>query len=122
MQPLSKTLDNFESAFKAISRKGTKEPTFVNGELVLGFESFELLSKILTPERLRLLRVIRDEKPDSVSALARLVKRAQANVHKDIQFLAQLGIITLKEQRKAGQKGKIATQPRFDFEGFEIAV
>ena len=60
MQPLSKTLDDFEGAFKSMGRKGPKEPALINGELVLGFESFELLSKILTPERLRLLRVIRD--------------------------------------------------------------
>ncbi len=118
IQAINQTLDDFESAFNLVSKNKTKN----SGELVLGFESFQLLSKILSPERLKLLRTIRDKKPSSVSELARMRKRAQANVHKDIQFLAELGIVTLKESRKSGQKGKSATQPTFDYDGFDIAL
>ena len=121
-QPLSQTLDEFEGSFNKMSRKGSKRSVKREDELVLGFESFEMLSKILTPERLKLIKTVRESKPASVSELARLLGRAQANVHKDVHFLAELGILTLRSSLKSGGRGKPAARPSFDFDGFDIAV
>ena len=122
IQSLGDTLTDFESAFGAAQKRTKGLDSRRGGELVLGFESFEILSKIITPERLRLLKTIRSERPTSVSQLARYLKRAQANVYKDVQFLAQLGIVTLKTHRTKAQKGRASQQPCFDFDGFDIAV
>lgn len=123
IQPLSQTFDAFEDAFNKASKKGAKKKMLKHeDELVLGFESFELLSKILTPERLKLIKTVRESKPASVSELARLLDRAQANVHKDVHFLAELGILTLHPSTKSGGPGKPASRPSFDFDGFDIAV
>ena len=122
IQPLSQTLDEFEGSFNKMSRKSSKRSVKHEDELVLGFESFELLSKILTPERLKLIKAVRESKPASVSELARLLGRAQANVHKDVHFLADLGILTLRSSSKRGGAGKPAARPSFDYDGFDIAV
>lgn len=123
IQPLSQSLDDFEGAFQGMSKKkGSKKPVKRDDELILGFESFELLSKILTPERLKLIKAVRESKPASVSELARLLGRAQANVHKDVHFLADLGILTLRSSSKRGSAGKPAARPSFDYDGFDIAV
>ena len=45
-----------------------------------GVDSAEALIRLLTPENRSLLRVIRDAKPQSVAALARLTNRAEPNL------------------------------------------
>ncbi len=47
----------------------------------------EDIGKILTRERLRLLAVIREKTPESISELARILKRKESNVYNDLTFL-----------------------------------
>jgi len=69
----------------------------------ISFKSLDQFRKIMTPKRLELLKTIRHQKPDSIYALAKLVKRTPENVNTDIKFLKQLGFVQVtkvKDKRK----------------------
>lgn len=59
--------------------------------------SADIISKTLTQERIRLLQVVKEKKPESISELARILKRKQSNVHLDVIYLEGLGLLELKE-------------------------
>ncbi|AKB29752.1 hypothetical protein MSSIT_3033 [Methanosarcina siciliae T4/M] len=58
----------------------------------------EDVAKILTNERIRLLQMIREKKPESISELARLLNRSQSNVSNDIKYLEGIGLLELEEK------------------------
>ena len=68
------------------------------------FESINAVRNILTPKRLELWQVIRDKKPASISAVAKLVGRDFKSVHQDVQLLAAVGIVELRETQ--GKRGR----------------
>lgn len=90
-------------------------------DMVLTFPDLAWIAKVLSPERVRLIQTIRDKKPTSIRQLAKLLDRAQQNVQRDVQELADLGIVELKRVRKKGQKRE-SLQPEFNWDGFDIAV
>lgn len=59
----------------------------------LNFESWEQLTRTLTPKRLELLRHLHRQPAASVHALARALGRAYANVHADVDALVGAGLI-----------------------------
>ena len=67
-------------------------------EEIITLESWEILGKLLSPSRLQILAEIPNRKPKSIAELARQLKRDFKNVHKDVQFLADIGLIDLKEE------------------------
>src|SRR4051812_26228334 len=86
-------------------------------ELELAFPDVTYLSKIFRPERIRMIQMIKEKKPDSIYQLAKLLGRATPNVQRDVSELAELGIIELKRARKKGQKRQIVT-PEYNWDGF----
>lgn len=89
-------------------------------DLVLGFPDLSWISKVLSPERVRIIQAVRDKKPESIRQLSKILGRAQPNVQKDVQELADLGIIELKKMKKTGNRESI--QPEYNWDGFDIAV
>lgn len=81
---------------KALSGKLPHRP---NEEVII-VSSWEQLGQVFSPQRLQILAVIPDEKPKSISALARALKRDFKNVYNDVRFLADLGLIELREEGK----------------------
>lgn len=59
----------------------------------------EDVAKILTNERIRLLQVIREKKPESISELARLLNRSQSNVSNDVKYLEGIGLLEFEEKK-----------------------
>ena len=57
------------------------------------------VSKILTNERIRLLQVIREKKPESISELARFLNRSQSNVSNDVNYLEGIGLLEFEEKK-----------------------
>ena len=57
--------------------------------------SWEVLAKVLAAPRLQILTSISQQQPKSTAHLARLLKRDFKNVHADVRFLADLGLIEL---------------------------
>ena len=61
-------------------------------------ESVEALMRLLTLENRELLRIIRDEKPRSVAALARLTHRAQPNLARTLGKLEAAGLVAFEQE------------------------
>ena len=62
------------------------------------FESADVLLRLLTPENRMLLRLIRDERPQSVADLARLSKRAEPNLLRILGKLEAFGLIEMQTE------------------------
>jgi len=77
----------------------------------------EDIGKILTRERLRLLHIIREKRPESISELARMLKRKESNVHNDLTFLEGIGLLELKEG-----KNHVMKVPIVDYDALHITV
>jgi predicted transcriptional regulator len=71
---------------------------------VLYFENLEAMRKVLTEERLRILKTIRTNHPSSIYELARVLKRDVKNTFNDVQFLTQIGLIELKKTKEGREK------------------
>lgn len=68
------------------------------GEEVISVATFEVLGKIFSPQRLEILAAIPILKPKSIAELSRLLKRDFKNVHSDVKFLADLGLLNLRAE------------------------
>ena len=68
-------------------------------ERALVFESWNLLAKVLTGERLRLLKHVHAHPEPSISALARSLGRQYRRVHADVAALESAGLLA----RQAGE-------------------
>ena len=110
IQSFEESGKEFVKAWKAAERGNDYGSGY---DLILGFPDLSWISKVLSPERVRIIQAIRDKKPESIRQLSKLLNRAQQNVQKDVQELAQLGIIELKRTRKKGQKRE-SLQPEYN--------
>ena len=79
------------------------------GSLVV--ESVEALIRLLTPENRELLRIIRDEKPQSIAALARLTHRAEPNLARTLGKLEAAGLVGFRQE--GSRRAPISLARRF---------
>jgi predicted transcriptional regulator len=70
----------------------------------LYFENLEAMRKVLTENRLRMLKVIRKEHPASIYELAKFLKRDVKNTFDDIHFLADIGLIELRKTKEGRER------------------
>jgi predicted transcriptional regulator len=70
----------------------------------ISFENIDVMRKILSEERLRILKTIKKEHPKSIYELAKLLNRDIKNTFDDVQFLAQIGLIVLKKTKEGREK------------------
>jgi len=70
----------------------------------ISFESLETMRKVLTEERLRILKTIKKDHPQSIYELAKILHRNVKNTFDDVQFLAQMGLIELKKTKDGREK------------------
>ena len=73
--------------------------------------SAEPVARILSPDSLALLELIREAKPQLVAELAALSGRAKSNLSRTPQNLAMLGVIELRES-EGGRKVPVAPYDR----------
>jgi predicted transcriptional regulator len=88
--------------------KGGPRPASAGGLVV---ESVEALMRLLTMENRELLRIIRDEKPQSVAALARLTHRAEPNLARTLGKLEAAGLVSFQQDGK--RRAPISLARRF---------
>ena len=67
-------------------------------EIHLNFENFPMLISVLTPRRLELMKVLRQQGPLSIRALSKQLKRDYKNVHTDVVSLESVGLIQRSEK------------------------
>ena len=98
IRPLEEDFDEVVEAFKRIERR----EEFEEEKIVV--ESLDVLRKILTPERMRILQVIKNEKPGSIYELAKLLGRDRAAVIRDLEVLQKIGLVEISEEKD--EKGR----------------
>ncbi len=60
----------------------------------------EEFSKVFTPERIRLLKLLKDNPDLSVNQISKSLKRRREAVSRDIRFLEGLGLIKLEKHAR----------------------
>jgi predicted transcriptional regulator len=96
VKPRIQSWAGFKSDLLAAA-KGGAAPANAGG---LAVESVEALMRLLTPENRELLRIIRDDRPDSVAALARITHRAGPNLARTLGKLEAAGLVTFRQDGK----------------------
>ncbi|MDN3515755.1 MAG: hypothetical protein NG747_15335 [Candidatus Brocadia sp.] len=70
----------------------------------ISFENLDVIKKVLTEERLRILKIIKKERPSSIYELAKMLRRDMKNTFDDVQYLAQVGFIEIKKTKEGREK------------------
>lgn len=68
------------------------------------FTNLEAARRLLTPNRLALLRTIRQKRPQSIYQLAQLVGRDMKNVQEDLRLLEEYELVALTRTRSRGNR------------------
>lgn len=102
-----------KKAMKAVAKGKTVKP-----QSVISFESLKTMRKFITDERLRILKTIKKNKPDSIYALAKILHRDAKNVTDDVHYLAELGLIEIKKTKNGRKK----TRPVVDYEKIQVEI
>ncbi len=97
-------------------RKGRK----VDKSRGIYFTSLEAIRKVLTEKRLELLHVIKEQEPDSVYELAKILKRDIKNVNDDLELLKDIGLVSITKARKG--RGRVIPRVNYDKIQLEIGV
>ena len=84
----------------------------------ISFENTEAMRKVLSEERLRILKTIKREHPKSIYELAKLLKRDIKNTFDDVQFLAQIGLVELKKTKEGREK----TTPKVNYDRILLEI
>lgn len=90
----------------------------VKGHKGISFESLDVMRRVLTEERLRILKTIRKEHPQSVYQLAKILHRDIKNTFNDMQFLEQAGLVELKKTKDGREK----TTPMVNYEKILLEI
>ncbi len=102
-----------KEAMKAVAKGKAVKP-----QSVISFESLKTMRKFITDERLRILKTIKKNKPDSIYALAKILHRDAKNVTNDVHYLAELGLIEIKKIKNGRKK----TRPVVDYEKILVEI
>ncbi len=84
----------------------------------ISFENIEAMRKILSEERLRILKTIKKEHPKSIYELAKILNRDIKNTFDDVQFLAKIGLIELKKIKEGREK----TVPKVNYDRILLEI
>jgi len=90
-------MKDLEAEMRAVARGEATVPT---DAALPSVESAGGLVRVLTPENRHLMRIIRDEKPQSVAELAKLTDRAEPNLLRTLTKLAAYGLLELKTVKR----------------------
>ena len=89
---LKESLKDFAETWKKLEA-GKK----VRKEEGIYFDSIDNMRAVLTNNRLLILKIIRERKPNSVYELAKMLDRDLKNVNQDLKLLAEVGLVTLEK-------------------------
>ena len=77
------------------------------------------MREFLTPKRLEILRCVKEKKPQSVYALAKLLGRGFPSVLRDIEILHKHGLVKLPKAKKSPRR---AIAPCVDYDAIDIRI
>lgn len=84
----------------------------------ISFESLDAMRKVLTEERLRILKTIKKEHPKSIYELAKMIHRDIKNTFNDVQFLSEAGLIELEKTKDGREK----TTPHVNYDKILLEI
>ena len=121
IKPLGEAMATFRQTFKALEGS-TRSKARVQRREEVFFTSIEAARKLLTPNRLSLLRAIRTERPGSMYALARRVGRDLKNVQQDLRLLESYGLVRMARSRPGKGRRTKAPEALFTEIALKIAI
>jgi predicted transcriptional regulator len=65
------------------------------------FTSIQSLAQVLSDQNRDLLRVIRESRPKSISALAQMTGRRQGNLSRTLKTMSSYGLVAMERDRRA---------------------
>ena len=92
-----KPLEEFKEYTIAIA-KGEIKPRA--GDPKIWFDSIESVLQILSTKNQTLLRIIEEQKPNSLAKLAEVSGRQRSNLNRTLKRLEKYGIVSLKKENK----------------------
>lgn len=87
------SLQSLRDEMRAVARGERPAPA---DAAMPSFDSVDVLVRLLTPENRELLAIIRDRKPQSVAALAKMTGRAQPNLTRTLAKMEAAGFVRMK--------------------------
>lgn len=98
---MKKTDSAIERAFKLIRAVAADPDRYPDRFIAIPLDP-ELTPRLLTPERLRLLKMVRDKGPfSSLNELAHRLDREQSRVSRDVSDLVTMGLLRTKRHGKS---------------------
>lgn len=113
VRSLNTAVEDWAATFEK-ARKGQK----VARSQGIYFTSLEAMRKILTEKRLELLRAIKENEPESVYELSKIVKRDIKNVNEDLELLKSIGLVSMTRARK----GRERLIPRVNYDKIQLEI
>ena len=104
--------ENYKKRTIAIA-KGEYKPK--RGEPKIWFESVQSMAQILSSENQELLRIINDQKPESLKALEVVSGRKRSNLSRTLKTMSRYGIVELVKQERAVKPIVKATDFKVEF-------
>lgn len=89
--------ENYKKRTIAIA-KGEYRPK--KGEPKIWFESLKSMAQILSSENQELLRIIEEQKPESLTELEAVTGRKLSNLSRTLKTMSQYGIVDLVKQER----------------------
>jgi predicted transcriptional regulator len=103
-----------QALLKAARGEGKRED--LRGTLTV--ENVTAFVRLLTPDNRELLRIMRDEHPESVAALSRRTNRAEPNLLKTLAKLEALGLIEMREEGRKRVPVPLIEKLRFEIDPY----
>jgi predicted transcriptional regulator len=113
-----KTLDEMAADFKRTWKEAGKAKSVSEADETICFDSVEDMQKFLSPERIRLLRMVHERTPKSIYELAKMLGRDRKNVTEDVKILEGVGLI----ERKVSKSGKEKVELVVDYDRIQMDI
>lgn len=104
--------EEYKARTIAIAR-GTYKPG--REEPKIWFESLQSLAQVLSTENRELLRIIEEQKPESLRQLEEATGRKRSNLSRTLKTMAQYGIVDLVRKNRSVRPQVKATSFRVEF-------
>ncbi len=67
-------------------------------------DELDAIRKVLTPERIRIISMIRERRPGSIYELAKMLGRNRSSVMRDLKHLSSFGLVEFDTSGKRNRK------------------
>lgn len=113
------SLEDYKKRTIAIA-KGQYKPK--KDEPKIWFTSIKSLANVLSEKNQNLLKLIIDQKPQSISELEDLSGRKANNILRTLRKMEQYGLVKLIESKQDNQKGRSPLIPQAVYDEFDISL